>query len=125
MTNELGITSENNRLVVSSRKVEEVFEKLHKHVMESIRELNCGEEFNETNFWPVKYRDAKGEMRPKTLPEALRLAASLKEKCLVLEAKIEHDAPYTALGKTITAYIECLTFCTELNHRISELLDMR
>ena len=40
MTNELGIyTSENNRLVVSSRKVAEVFEKLHKHVMESIREL--------------------------------------------------------------------------------------
>ena len=30
MTNELGIyTSENNRLVVSSRKVAEVFEKLH------------------------------------------------------------------------------------------------
>ena len=156
MTNDLGIyTSENNRLVVSSRKVAEVFEKLHKHVMESIRELNCGEEFNESNFRPVKYRDAKGEMRPeylitrdgfillamgftgakavqwkikyieafnkmeaelrnpfsipKTLPEALRLAASLEEKRLVLEAKIEHDAPHTNLGKTITASHDCIT----------------
>ena len=149
MTNDLGIyTSENNRLVVSSRKVAEVFEKLHKHVMESIRELDCEEEFNESNFRPVEYRDAKGEMRPeylitrdgftllamgftgakamqwkikyieafnkmeaelrnpfsipKTLPEALRLAASLEEKRLVLEAKIEHDAPYTALGRALT-----------------------
>ena len=156
MTNELGIyTSENNRLVVSSRKVAEVFEKLHKHVMESIRELDCEEEFNESNFRPVEYRDAKGEMRPeylitrdgftllamgftgakamqwkikyieafnkmeaelrnpfsipKTLPEALRLAASLEEKRLVLEAKIEHDAHYTALGKTITASHDCIT----------------
>ena len=149
MTNDLGIyTSENNCLVVSSRKVAEVFEKLHKHVMESIRELDCEEEFNESNFRPVEYRDAKGEMRPeylitrdgftllamgftgakamqwkikyieafnkmeaelrnpfsipKTLPEALRLAASLEEKRLVLEAKIEHDAPYTALGRALT-----------------------
>ena len=68
MTNELGIyTSENNRLVVSSRKVAEVFEKLHKHVMESIRELDCEEEFNESNFRPVEYCDAKGEMRPEYL----------------------------------------------------------
>ena len=59
MTNDLGIyTSENNRLVVSSRKVAEVFEKLHKHVMERIRKLDCKEEFNETNWRPVEYRDA-------------------------------------------------------------------
>ena len=68
MTNELGIyTSENNRLVVSSRKVAEVFEKQHKHVMERIRKLDCEEEFNETNLRPVEYRDAKGEMRPEYL----------------------------------------------------------
>ena len=58
MTNELGITSENNRLVVSSRKVAEVFEKLHFHVMESIRKLECGTSFNESNFRLVEYRDA-------------------------------------------------------------------
>ena len=149
MTNDLGIyTSENNRLVVSSRKVAEVFEKQHKHVMESIRELDCEEEFNESNFRPVEYCDAKGEMRPeylitrdgftllamgftgakamqwkikyieafnameeqlknpfnipKTLPEALRLAAQLEEKRLILEAKIAEDKPYTALGRALT-----------------------
>ena len=46
---------------------------------------------------------------PKTLPEALRLAAQLEEKRLVLEAKIEHDAPHTNLGKTITASHDCIT----------------
>ena len=148
MTNTLGIIIENNRPVVSSRKVAEIFEKLHFHVMESIRKLECGTSFNESNFRLVEYRDAKGEMRPeylitrdgftllamgftgakamqwkikyieafnkmeaelrnpfsipKTLPEALRLAASLEEKRLVLEAKIEHDAPYTALGRALT-----------------------
>ena len=156
MTNALGIyTSENNRLVVSSRKIAEVFEKEHKHVMRAIKALDCNAEFNQSNFGLVEYRDAKGEMRPeylitrdgftllamgftgtkamqwkikyieafnkmeaelnnpfqipKTLPEALRLAASLEEKRLVLEAKIEHDAPYTATGKAITASHDCIT----------------
>lgn len=156
MTNDLGIyTSENNRLVVSSRKVAEVFEKEHRRVMQSIRELECDNDFNEHNFVLVEYCDAKGEMRPeylitrdgftllamgftgakamqwkikyieafnkmeaelrnpfsipKTLPEALRLAASLEEKRLVLEAKIEQDAPHTNLGKTITASHDCIT----------------
>ena len=70
MTNTLGIIIENNRPVVSSRKVAEIFEKLHFHVMESIRKLECGTFFNESNF-------------------------------------------------------RLVDICTELNHRISELLDMR
>ena len=149
MTNDLGIyTSENNRLVVSSRKVAEVFEKEHKHVMRDIKALDCNAEFNQSNFGLVEYRDAKGEMRPeylitrdgftllamgftgakamqwkikyieafnkmeaelrnpfsipKTLPEALRLAAQIEEKRLILEAKIAEDKPYTALGRALT-----------------------
>ena len=39
---------------------------------------------------------------PKTLPEALRLAAQLEEKRLILEAKIAEDRPYTALGRALT-----------------------
>lgn len=38
---------------------------------------------------------------PKTLPEALRLAAQLEER-LILEAKIAEDKPYTALGRALT-----------------------
>ena len=67
MTNELGIVIENNRPVVSSRKVAEVFEKEHRRVMQSIRELECNDEFNQHNFVLVEYKDAKGEMRPEYL----------------------------------------------------------
>lgn len=155
MTNTLGIIIENNRPVVSSRKVAEIFEKEHNIVMRSIRELGCDDDFSRCNFaqstymsdrgkeypeylmardgftllamgftgekamqWKIKYIEAFNKMEaelrnpfsiPKTLPEALRLAASLEEKRLVLEAKIEHDAPHTNLGKTITASHDCIT----------------
>ena len=155
MTNTLGIIIENNRPVVSSRKVAEIFEKEHRRVLQDIRELSCGADFRLHNFvqssyinsqdkeqpeylmtrdgftllamgftgakamqWKIKYIEAFNKMEaelnnpfqiPKTLPEALRLAASLEEKRLVLEAKIEHDAPHTNLGKTITASHDCIT----------------
>ena len=155
MTNTLGIIIENNRPVVSSRKVAEIFEKEHRRVLQDIRELSCGDDFRLHNFvqssyinsqdkeqpeylmtrdgftllamgftgskamqWKIKYIEAFNKMEaelrnpfsiPKTLPEALRLAASLEEKRLVLEAKIEHDAPHTNLGKTITASHDCIT----------------
>lgn len=38
---------------------------------------------------------------PQTLPEALRLAASLEEERAVLAARIEQDKPYTALGRSL------------------------
>ena len=155
MTNTLGIIIENNRPVVSSRKVAEIFEKEHRRVLQDIRELSCGDDFSLHNFvqstymsdrgkeypeylmtrdgftllamgftgekatqWKIKYIEAFNKMEaelrnpfsiPKTLTEALRLAASLEEKRLVLEAKIEHDAPYTETGKTITASHDCIT----------------
>ena len=155
MTNTLGIIIENNRPVVSSRKVAEIFEKEHRRVLQDIRELSCGDDFRLHNFvqssyinsqdkeqpeylmtrdgftllamgftgvkamqWKIKYIEAFNKMEaelsnpfsiPKTLPEALRLAASLEEKRLVLEAKIGQDAPYTATGKAITASHDCIT----------------
>ena len=155
MTNELGIVIDNNRPVVSSRKVAEIFEKEHRRVLQDIRELSCGDDFRLHNFvqssyinsqdkeqpeylmtrdgftllamgftgskamqWKIKYIEAFNKMEaelrnpfsiPKTLPEALRLAASLEEKRLILEAKIEQDAPYTATGKAITASHDCIT----------------
>ena len=61
--------------------------------------------------WKIKYIAAFNDMEaklanpfniPKTLPEALRLAAELEEKRLILEAKIEEDKPYTTLGYALT-----------------------
>ena len=155
MTNELGIVIDNNRPVVSSRKVAEVFEKEHNIVMRSIRDLVCGDDFSRCNFaqstymsdrgkeypeylmtrdgftllamgftgskamqWKIKYIETFNRMEaelstsfaiPKTYAEALHLAAELEDKRLILEAKIEQDAPYTATGKAITASHDCIT----------------
>lgn len=52
------------RMFTTSLIVAEVFEKEHKNVLRDIENLECSPQFNELNFEPVEYRDAKGEMRP-------------------------------------------------------------
>ena len=58
---------DNNEVVTDSLIVAEVFEKQHKDVLKSVRNLNCSEDFNQRNFAPVEYQDEKGEQRPKYL----------------------------------------------------------
>lgn len=50
----------------TSLKVAEVFSKRHGDVLRNISQIkaNCPESFNERNFAPVDYTDAKGEKRP-------------------------------------------------------------
>lgn len=50
--------------VTTSLAVAEAFGKLHKNVLQDIRNLGCSAEFNRLNFKPVDYVDAKGEKRP-------------------------------------------------------------
>lgn len=52
--------------VVSSATVAERFGKLHAHVLRSIRNLkrDLPEDFNQSNFGSVEYKDEKGELRP-------------------------------------------------------------
>ena len=51
---------------VTSLQVAEHFRKNHKDVLRDIRVTieKCSHEFNERNFAPVEYTDAKGEKRP-------------------------------------------------------------
>lgn len=65
--NDTGIVIENNRPVVSSRKVAEVFEKEHKRVMQDIRELDCGEEFGKHHFVLTSYKDSWNREKPEYL----------------------------------------------------------
>ena len=67
MTNELGIVIENNRPVVSSRKVAEVFEKEHYNVIRDIKALDCGTEFNALNFEAISYIDSMNREKPEYL----------------------------------------------------------
>ena len=66
-TMELGLIVKDAKVVVSSRMVAQVFEKEHKHVLRDIETLGCSDTFIRSNFGPVEYRDAKGEMRPEIL----------------------------------------------------------
>lgn len=50
-------------LKTTSRIIAAKFEKQHKDVLRAIRNLECSEDFNQRNFAPVEYLDAKGEAR--------------------------------------------------------------
>ncbi|AWK13289.1 Rha family transcriptional regulator [Candidatus Fukatsuia symbiotica] len=54
----------NGKAVTTSQAVAGYFSKLHKDVLKKVDTLNCSFEFNERNFTPVEYTDAKGEKRP-------------------------------------------------------------
>ncbi|EBW3412606.1 Rha family transcriptional regulator [Salmonella enterica] len=58
------VTVENGRAVITSVAVAEYFRKMHKDVLKKIDNIDCSVEFNERNFAPVEYIDAKGEKRP-------------------------------------------------------------
>ena len=65
-TDEL-IEVENGQPVTTSLKVAEIFGKQHSHVMRDIQDKilpNVSENFNQSNFGLVSYKDAKGEYRP-------------------------------------------------------------
>ena len=55
---------QNDQIKTDSLKVAEVFGKPHKDVLQKIKTLDCSSDFNERNFSPVEYKDAKGESRP-------------------------------------------------------------
>jgi Rha family phage regulatory protein len=53
------IKNQNGKLLVSSREIAKGLEKEHKHVLSKIKEI-----LDQSEFWPVKYLDKKGEERP-------------------------------------------------------------
>lgn len=57
------IDVKDNQLYTPSTRIAEVFGKQHKDILRAIRNIDCSDYFNERNFAPVKYKDAKGEMR--------------------------------------------------------------
>lgn len=63
----LGLYCKNGKDVyVSSRKVAEIFEKEHKHVLEAIRSVECSDKFSQPNFRLSEYK-----VRGKQYPEYL------------------------------------------------------
>jgi len=58
------VVIENDKPMTTSLKVAEVFGKLHKNVIQSIKTLTCSDDFLRLNFQLVAYTDSKGEARP-------------------------------------------------------------
>ena len=69
---EFGIAQLSGIPVVSSRKVAEIFEKNHRHVLEGIRKITeprngLSEKFSESNFVLSEYKDSTGRKLPEYL----------------------------------------------------------
>ncbi|EFC86925.1 phage regulatory protein, Rha family [Neisseria mucosa ATCC 25996] len=119
MTTQTLVRISGDRLVTTSLEISNHFGKKHKDILRAIQHLECSKEFNERNFAPVGYTDAKGEQRP--MYEITRdgfvflcmgftgsAAAQWKEKYIAafnaLEAEVaRRHAP--ALEKLKTAYL--------------------
>jgi len=67
LVEDFGVTALKGVPVVSSRKVAEVFNKNHQHVMEAIRNCGCSEEFGRSNFRQTTYKDSHGRKQPEYL----------------------------------------------------------
>ena len=76
---------ENDTQHMTSLEIAQLTGKQHKHVMEAIRKMEpAWENVNGSNFRLVKYRDAKGEMRP-----CYNLS---KTECLYIATKFNDEA---------------------------------
>ena len=53
-----------DKATTTSLKVAEIFGRNHRDILRAVSNLECSAEFNQRNFAPVEYLDAKGEKRP-------------------------------------------------------------
>jgi Rha family phage regulatory protein len=54
----------NGVVVTTSLAIAEYFDKLHKNVLQSIKEVDCSEEFGQLNFQPSSYLNQQGKQQP-------------------------------------------------------------
>lgn len=57
------VTIDQDRIVTDSQTLARTFGKRHADVIRAYDKLGCSAEFNQRNFAPVEYLDAKGELR--------------------------------------------------------------
>lgn len=103
MTNELGIFTKDNKAVVSSRKIAEVFEKEHKNVMQAITMLDCEKEFSRLNFQPSTYISDRGKEYPEYLltRDGFTLLAMGFTGKKAMEFKVKYIAAFNAMEEEL------------------------
>ncbi len=97
-----------DRIFCSSLQVAQEFKKEHNHVLRDIRELDCSEDFNQSNFGRVNYTDEKGEKRPMFLMTRdgfmfLVMGYRGKKAAAIKEAFIKRFNEYEAFFKKYLA----------------------
>lgn len=99
----------NGKAVTTSRKVAEVFEKQHKNVLQSIRELEIPEDFDRLNFQLVEYKDAKGEQRPEYLitRDGFTLLAMGFTGSKAMQFKLAYIEAFNAMEKELSESLPC------------------
>lgn len=58
------VFSQENKIYTTSLIVSQVFEKEHKHILEAIRNLQCSNDFRQTNFRPSSYINSQNKETP-------------------------------------------------------------
>lgn len=58
------VTLKDGHAITTSLTVAEVFGKQHKNVLQTIKSLDCLEEFVRLNFQPISYMDAQNRLQP-------------------------------------------------------------
>ena len=97
-----------DRIFCSSLQVAQEFKKEHNHVLRDIRELDCSEDFNQSNFGRVNYTDEKCEKRPMFLMTRdgfmfLVMGYRGKKAAAIKEAFIKRFNEYEAFFKKYLA----------------------
>lgn len=120
---------------VTSLQVAEHFGKNHKDVLRDIRVTveKCSQEFNERNFAPVEYTDAKGEKRPMyllskdgfmmvamayTTPEAMRIKEAYIARFNDMERELAGRNP--SLPQTYADALRALAAEVEIRQAVEQ-----
>lgn len=103
--NNLVTINQNNQAVTTSLMVAETFNKQHKGILKSIKNLDIPEDFNERNFAPVKYLDKKGEERPmyEITRDGFTLLAMGFTGAKAMEFKIKYINAFNEMAEMIAA----------------------
>lgn len=123
------IELKDGKAVTTSLKIAEVFGKQHKNVIDAIRRLDIPSEFNQLNFKPVEYTDAKGERRPMYLVtrDGFTLLAMGFTGKAAMQFKVAYIEAFNAMERTIkesaatglpTPEVMMSTLYTEMERRI-------
>lgn len=121
---------------VTSREVSEIFGKLHQHVLEKVRLLECSEDFRQSNFRQSSYLNAQNKPQPMvemtrdgftflamgfTGPRAAQFKEAFITAFNTMEAQLRGGAELPYIQRQIDLLV---TRQEQVDHKINAILDL-